>query len=454
MKNVILVAQDRFDISKEERKRIINSIVEDGDCQIILLIINPGEKKEEYLSIDGVKEVITSLELEYMESMKGLSYKEIDQYRAFQTDIKTMAYRMFGDYQLSNYYFYESICFWIRFFETNKVDIIIHTKAYHGYMFDCCDVVAKRYGVKSYHMTPIGYNDTFTLYTYRQIIPVYEGRIDNIAYLLQSSYDKKKVQPSPEVKGRFRKMLYCLGGNLLEDFVTRLFDWNWKPRAYERKRAKIYWSEKFFGYLKIRSTKRYVESISCKPNFNEKYICYFLHFEPEAAIQVSTELANQLVIIKMLSETLPEGWKLYVKEHPVQFDVNHDVGYYFMFDVPLFKTKKFYKKIISIPNVKLIRNEVTSESLIDNSQAVASILGTVFFESVLKNKPVLVFSRLNPIAYLKDAFYINSFSECERAMKKIKDGFSPNYDDADEMVGKYVFKGKYMAENIMGLLNK
>lgn len=67
---------------------------------------------------------------------------------------------------------------------------------------------------------------------------------------------------------------------------------------------------------------------------------------------------------------------------------------------------------------------MTSESLIDNAKAVASILGTVFFESVLKNKPVLVFSRLNPIAYLKDAFYISSFSECERAMEKLKLGFS------------------------------
>lgn len=453
MKNIIFVAQDRADISRDERKNIIKSMVEGGDYQILLLIINAGEDKEEYLSINGVKQVITSLELEYMESMEGLSYEEIDRYRELQSDIETNAYRMFGDYQLSKYYYYEALSFWIRYFDKNVVDMVIHTKAYHGYMFDCCDIVAKRYGIKSYHMTPIGYNNTFTIYTYRQIIPVFDGRIDNIQYLLQSNYDKKMVQPTQEKKSYFRRLLYGFGGNLLEDYVMRLISWNWKPRSYARKRAKIYWSEKFFGYIKVKLTQKYVDSISCKPNFKEKYICYFLHFEPEAAIQVSTELANQLVIIKMLSETLPAGWKLYVKEHPVQFDVNHDVGYYFMFDVPLFKTKKFYKKIISIPNVKLIGNEVESERLIDNARAVSSILGTVFFESVLKNKPVLVFSRLNPIAYLKDAFYINSFSECERAMKKIKDGFSPNYDDADEMVGKYVFKGKYMAENIMGLLN-
>ena len=204
MKNIIFVAQDRADISRDERKNIIKSMVEGGDYQILLLIINAGEDKEEYLSINGVKQVITSLELEYMESMEGLSYEEIDRYRELQSDIETNAYRMFGDYQLSKYYYYEALSFWIRYFDKNVVDMVIHTKAYHGYMFDCCDIVAKRYGIKSYHMTPIGYNNTFTIYTYRQIIPVFDGRIDNIQYLLQSNYDKKMVQPTQEKKSYFR----------------------------------------------------------------------------------------------------------------------------------------------------------------------------------------------------------------------------------------------------------
>ena len=303
-------------------------------------------------------------------------------------------------------------------------------------------------------MTPIGYHNTFTIYSYRKILPVFDYPIENIDYLLESSYDKNGMAPTTEKKNFFRKILYRIGGNLLEDYAIRLVRWDWRPRPYLRKRAKIYWSEKFFGYMELKNTERFMNKISCKPNFDEKYICYFLHFEPEASIQVSTELANQLVILKMLSETLPKGWSVFVKEHPAQFKVNHDVGYYFMFDAPLFKTKKFYKKLISIPNVKLINHSVTSKELVEHSQAVSSILGTVFFESISKNKPILVFSDLNPVAYLRDAFSIHSFDECKIAMKKIERGFIPNYDDADVVVSKYVFKGEFMTENVMGLLHR
>lgn len=181
---------------------------------------------------------------------------------------------------------------------------------------------------------------------------------------------------------------------------------------------------------------------------------YFLHVEPEAFIQINTIFESQLAVIKMLSETLPTGWKLYVKEHPAQFDVNSDLGYYHMVDMPRFKTKEFYKKIASMPNVELVDINVKSEVLVENAQAVSSILGTVFFESVLKNKPVIMFSDQNLVAFMRDSFVINSFDDCRNAMEKIANGFTPDYSDADEVIKKYVFKGEYIAENIMGLLKR
>lgn len=454
MKNVILVAQDRFDIPQEERLRIIKTILEDDKFQIELLIINPADDKEYYLQIPGVNQVMSSLELEYTESMQGLNYDDILKYKEFQTDIETMAYRMMGDYQLSKYYYYESLCFWLRFFHEHQVDVIIHTKAYHGYMHDCCDIVANKHGVKSFHMIPIGYHHTFCIYCYHQILSVPVRDIDHLEYLLQSDYDKRGLPPSKEKKNHFRRILYRLGGNLLEDFVFRVLKWDWEPRRYRRKRAKLLWSDKFFGYMKLQDAKRFMESFACEPNYEENYICYFLHLEPEASIQSSTILPNQLVILKMLSETLPEGWHIYVKEHPAQYKFNNDRGYSHMFDAPLFKTRKFYQKLNSIPHVKIIDLDVGSEELMEHTQAVASILGTSLFESVLKKKPVLLFSDLNPVAYLHDAFSIHSFQECEEAMKKIERGFQPDYSDADEVIGQYVFQGEHMTETIMGLLNR
>ena len=167
---------------------------------------------------------------------------------------------------------------------------------------------------------------------------------------------------------------------------------------------------------------------------------------------MKTILESQLVIIKMLSETLPEGWYLYVKEHPAQFDINNDTSYYHMYDMPLFKTKKFYKKISSMSNVKVIQHSTKSVDLIRGSQAVASIQGTVLLESVLEKKPMLAFSDFTPCAYMKDVFSIHSYDDCAIAMKTIAEGYTPKYADADNVVEKYVFQGKCMAENILGMI--
>ena len=38
-------------------------------------------------------------------------------------------------------------------------------------------------------------------------------------------------------------------------------------------------------------------------------------------------------------------------------------------------------------------------------------------------------------------------------MDKICNGFETNYSDADQIIKKYVFKGKYITENVVELLH-
>lgn len=454
MKNIILVTQDRNDFTEEERLNIINAIVKSGDYRIVLLVINGSGDKEKYRNIEGVQEVITSMELEYEESMEGLSYKDIARFKEAELYITNGARRLHNDYPMEKYYFYSAYCYWKRFFDKHQIDFVVQTKPYHGFAYDLCDNIAKERGIGFFHIIPIGYNNTFGAYAGANLLPIVKSDAQNINYLLRSHYDKTKLPPSKENKGIFRKTLYSIGGNLLEDFVVRLLHMNWSSRAIIQKRAKIYWSDKLLGYLKTLSIKRYMKNLSVEPNLDEKYVCYFLHVEPEAPQYISAVLENQLTIIKILSETLPKGYTLYVKEHPAQFDLNKDAGYYHMFDAPLYKTKKFYQKIASLPNVKLVNIDIKSEDLIEKAQAVSSISGTALLESVAKEKPIIAFSSLTPMAYLKDSFVINSFDDCKKAMKKLAAGFKPKYSDADEVIRKYVFKGEDIAENILGLLRK
>ena len=459
MKNIILISQDRVDYTPEERLRLVEQILNDGGYQIVLLVVHPTTRKQEYLALDGVQRVIDSLELEYMESMKGIDFDTIASCRDLQINIESAYYRLYSDYQLDRYTYYAALSFWNQFFQENHVDFVLQMKPFHGYAYDCCDLIARKNHIKSIHVNWMGYNKSFGFYAAQTMnrfkpLPVFSHRCPNIAYLLHADYDKTKNPPTSIKKSPFRRLMYRMGGNLLEDFMRRLLRNNWAPQNLDRKRRKIYWSEKFFGYWKQKRVQRYLQSLFQQPDHEEKYVCYFLHVEPEATIQNSTVIDSQLVVLKMLSEALPEGWLIYVKEHPAQFDINNDTGYYHMWDGQFFKTKLFYKKLASIPHVKIIPTEVPSGEIVDHAQAVASITGTVLLESVLKKKPVLVFSELTPVTFMEDSFFIQSYDDCKQVMEKIAAGFQPEYSDADAMVQTYSFQGEYVAENVVELLHQ
>ena len=459
MKNIVLICQDRTDYTLEERFHLIKSIVKDGGYKIILLVVHPTMNKENFLAFQGVERVIDSLELEYLESMGGIDFETVTDCRDMQMNIEGAYHRLYSDYQLNKYTYYAALSFWNQFFKENRVDFVLEAKPFHGYAYDCCDLIARKHHVKFFHVDWIAYNRSFGFYTAEKanrfrLFPVFLHPCKNISYLLDSSYDKTKNPPTKARKTWFRRVMYHIGGNLLEDFVVRLLHNNWEPRNLDRKRRKIYWSDKFFGYWRQRQTKKYLKSLFTRPNHGDKYICYLLHVEPEASIQNSTVIDSQLVVIKMLSDTLPDGWCIYVKEHPAQYDINNDVGYYHMWDGQFFKTKLFYKKLASIPHVKIVPTEVPSGDLVDHAQAVASITGTVLLESVLKKKPVLVFSELTPVTFMEDSFFIQSYDDCKQAMEKIAAGFQPEYSDADAMVQTYSFRGEYVAENVVALLHQ
>ena len=459
MKNIILISQGAQDYTEADLIHLIKAIVDTGEYQIALLVLWAKAKKETYASLPGVCQVMDSRELEYMESMEGLDFDTITSCRDMQMNIEGAYYRLYGDYQLDKYSYYSALSFWNAFFQKYQVDVVIQTKPFHGFAYDCCDLIARKHHVKFFHIDWISYHESRGIYTTKQanrftLIPVFNHPCRDVSYLLDSDFDKTKNPPTTIRKNAYRKALYRMGGNLLEDFGRRAVRFDWRPQSLMQKRRKISWSDKFFGYRKQERVQAYLKALTNQPDYKKDYVCYLLHVEPEASIQNSTVIDSQLVVIKMLSDTLPEGWCIYVKEHPAQYDINNDLGYHHMWDGQFFKTKMFYEKLASIPHVKIVPTEMPSGELVDHAQAVASITGTVLLESVLKKKPVLVFSELTPVTFMEDAFFIQSFDDCKRAMEKIAAGFQPEYRDADAMVQRYTFQGEYVADNIVALLHQ
>lgn len=131
---------------------------------------------------------------------------------------------------------------------------------------------------------------------------------------------------------------------------------------------------------------------------SDKKIIYIpLHYQPEAtSIPSGNIYYDQLIIINTLSKAINDDWCIVVKEHPVLNKVR-------LFDKPEFyhpfRSKSFYMEINSFKNTILVEESFDSGKLINLSNLVVTIRGTVIFEAFGMGKKVLA---------LGDSFY-NSF---------------------------------------------
>ncbi|EJF08469.1 hypothetical protein, partial [Pontibacter sp. BAB1700] len=161
------------------------------------------------------------------------------------------------------------------------------------------------------------------------------------------------------------------------------------------------------NYLKVKLKEEYIRSTS-GPNLEEDYIFVALHFQPERTTMPQGGIfAQQWLIIDMLSKTIPSGWKIYVKEHPSMFMIGPE---------PV-RRHELYKILKKYSNVKLIDLDVDSFTLIKSSKAVATVTGTIGFESLIHGVPVLAFGFPSYMG-LKGVFKISNLKElyfCSRS---------------------------------------
>jgi hypothetical protein len=110
------------------------------------------------------------------------------------------------------------------------------------------------------------------------------------------------------------------------------------------------------------------------------YAVYPLNTEPEVALLAfGRPYRNQIETVRNLAAALPVGWKLVVKEHPNAY------GY---------RNTAYYRKLKQIPNVLLAGPKADTGKLIDHSELVALVYGTIGLEAIIKRKPLLIFGEV------------------------------------------------------------
>lgn len=181
-----------------------------------------------------------------------------------------------------------------------------------------------------------------------------------------------------------------------------------KNRLYYR----IILTRQLFKLIKLNV--KYNKLANSNISLNQNYVFVGLHMQPEKTSQpMGGEFDNQLMMIKVLSDSIPEGWKVYVKDHPNQFNVRKVPNRHY-------RNELFYKCIDELPNVEIVPLEIDSEVLIQNAQLVATLTGTLGWEAITKNVPALVFGNTYYMS-CRAARKVTSVESCKLAIQELCD---------------------------------
>jgi len=151
-----------------------------------------------------------------------------------------------------------------------------------------------------------------------------------------------------------------------------------------------------------------------QPVVGERYVFYPLQVQPERSTLILAPFyCDQLAVIENISKSLPVGYKLYIKDHPI-----------FLGRRPLHE----YKRLKSIYNVKLIDTKASSEQIIKYASLVISISNTVGLEAILFEKPLIVLGEVFYKSY-RNACYVDNIKELPVKIGHILKTFKADRDE-------------------------
>lgn len=152
--------------------------------------------------------------------------------------------------------------------------------------------------------------------------------------------------------------------------------------------------------------RNYYQTLTTMPVADEKYIYFPLQYQPEATSNPmgGGMYADQVIPLQILSKSLPEDVKIYVKIHPEQLS--------------LLRTEGYYREIASIPKVRMIPVAYSTYELIKNALAVSCLTGTALWECHFFGAPAIAFgySVKNMAPF---TFPVRTVEDCMRAVEEI-----------------------------------
>lgn len=114
----------------------------------------------------------------------------------------------------------------------------------------------------------------------------------------------------------------------------------------------------------------------CAPG-TEEFAFFPLHYEPEVSVLLLSPFStNQIELVRAAAKSLPVGWKLYVKDHPLMVQ---------------YRPRAYYRQLKKIPNVKLIDPRFQALDIIRHAKLIITLSGSAVWEGLQLKIPGIAF---------------------------------------------------------------
>jgi len=177
---------------------------------------------------------------------------------------------------------------------------------------------------------------------------------------------------------------------------------------------------KTYSNLFFRNLKRKFKTLKLKNYYDnihsaeDEFLLYPMHFHPESSTSIlAGTYLNEYEVIRNIAFNLPQGTKLYVKDHVSAW------GY---------PSLEFYNNLKKLPNVYVLGPNENTKSLIKKSEGVITLTSTVGYEALLLGKKVYLFGKVfyedhvNVVKIVSPANLFNIFMTTSR-----NEGFDREY---------------------------
>lgn len=116
------------------------------------------------------------------------------------------------------------------------------------------------------------------------------------------------------------------------------------------------------------------------PVAGERYLLYPLHFHPESSTSIlAGAWLDEYEVLRNIAFNLPEGLRLYIKDHVSAW---------------AYPNLDFYRRLLALPNVRLLPPEAPTKKLIRCAEAVITLTSTVGYEALLLKRRVFLFGEV------------------------------------------------------------